>query len=327
MNDPNCRGLLRGSEKSGYPTDYLLTRIRGKRASLISAWDCLLDASSPLEYLSSGRFGIPVGDRSADGVWRHLMKEFGWVHAQMNRTLRDVFLPFFLYGELRTIFICLRQTQGRKPEKIERLLSLSLLSERIKKVLRTGEDVNAVLRGIEPFFAGLSGQFVGMETLFDKEGLQAVEQHLTDRYLEYVVRSGPHPTIKAFFSDIIDARNVLSLYKYLRHVPKAPPPFIRCGRLREEKFTAIAGKKDLFSIIPLVLELTGTTLTVPSASEVENALYRKISRSLRKTARDPLGVGVVLEYLWRCSLQATNLSILFHGAGMEREVLSEELIQ
>jgi vacuolar-type H+-ATPase subunit C/Vma6 len=133
--------------------------------------------------------------------------------------------------------------------------------------------------------------------------------------------------MKAFFSGIIDARNVLSLYKCLRHIPKTPPPFIRRGRMSEEKFNAIIGKKDLLSLTPLIHELTGTTLTSLSATDVENALYRSISRSLRKFARDPLGVGVVLEYHWRCSLQARNLSILFQGAGVERDMLAEELIQ
>jgi vacuolar-type H+-ATPase subunit C/Vma6 len=97
--------------------------------------------------------------------------------------------------------------------------------------------------------------------------------------------------------------------------------------MSEEKFAGIIGKKDLLSLVPLIREITGTTLTVPSATDVENALYRNISRSLRKSARDPLGVGVVLEYLWRCSLQARNLSILFQGAGVERDMLAEELIQ
>jgi vacuolar-type H+-ATPase subunit C/Vma6 len=327
MNDAKYSELLRRSESTGYPADYLLSRLRGRRASFISAWDCLLAASSPLEYLSSGRYGIPVADRTADGVWRHLMKEFGWVYSQMNETLRGVFFSFFLYSELRTIFICLRQAQGRKPEKIERLLSLSLLSEKIKRILRAGEEAAAILREIEPFFTGLSGRFAGIGRLIETEGLQGVERHMTDRHLEYAVRSAPHPSLRAFFSDIIDSRNVLSLYKYLRLSPKATPAFIRGGRVSEERFNGIVGRKDPLSITPLLHELTGTRPAVAAPSDVENALYRNITFHLRKAARDPLGIGVVLEYLWRCSLEARNLSILFHGAGTDRDILSAELIR
>jgi hypothetical protein len=34
----------------------------------------------------------------------------------------------------------------------------------------------------------------------------------------------------------------------------------------------------------------------------------------------------VLEYLWRCSLEITNLSLLFAGKDLEREELAAELV-
>lgn len=326
MNGAEQMELLKRFEDRGYPTDYILSRIRGKRALMVRDWDSLLAASSPIEYLSSRRYVTSAADRTPDGIWRYLLKEFGWVYSRMNRALLDLFRPFFLYSELRTMFICLRYAQRKESGKIERLLSLSLLSENVKKIFRTGGDIAAVVKEIEGLFMSVSARFAGIGKIIDT-GLQEWEQQLTDRYLEYAAHSAINPQIKAFFINIVDARNILSLTKYLRLNPKVPPPFIRGGRISEEKFTAIAGEKDIFSIGPLLRELTGIQIVSPGAAEVENALYRNITRRLRKAARDPLDISVVLDYLWRCSIEARNLSILFHGGDTARDLLSAELIR
>jgi hypothetical protein len=35
---------------------------------------------------------------------------------------------------------------------------------------------------------------------------------------------------------------------------------------------------------------------------------------------------MVLEYLWRCSLEVTNLGVLFAGKGLAREEAAAELV-
>ena len=103
----------------GYPTDYLLSRIRGRRAELIADWRPLVVSPSPVESLAFTRYGSIMTDAYPEDIRRYLLKEFGWVYSQMDRTLRDIFRPFFLYVELNTIFVCLRYARGKETGKIE----------------------------------------------------------------------------------------------------------------------------------------------------------------------------------------------------------------
>src|SRR5208282_4010036 len=100
--------FLRKIDDRGYPTEYLLSRIRGRRAHLIADWRPLVMSASPVDRLALTRYGSIMTDDYPEAIRQYLLKEFGWVYSQMNRTLRKIFRPFFLYTELSTIFICLR---------------------------------------------------------------------------------------------------------------------------------------------------------------------------------------------------------------------------
>jgi hypothetical protein len=316
--------FLRKIDDWGYPTEYLLSRIRGRRTHLIADWRPLVLSASPVDRLASTRYGGIITDDYPEGIRRYLMQEFGWVYSQMNSSLREIFRPFFLYVELGTIFICLRYAKGKEAGKIERILSLSLLSEKIKEILVGGEPLLSAVGGLEDCFTSLSSRFAGLRKVLEDTGLQGVELTLTTRYLEYTVCSKLHPVMKDFFISIVDSRNILSLYKYLRLNGKIAPPFIAGGRIDETMFKKIAEDKDLVAIGPLVRKLTGRE---PEAANIEISLYRKVTRLLRKAGREPLSVGLILDYLWRCSLEATNLSVLFYGSEIDRGIITAEMVQ
>lgn len=87
--------ILQKIENRGYPTEYLLSRIKGRRVHLIIDWKPFLYGTTPTEYFSSTQYRGLIADQSAEGVWRHLLKEFEWVYLQMNSGLQDIFWPFF----------------------------------------------------------------------------------------------------------------------------------------------------------------------------------------------------------------------------------------
>jgi len=314
--------LLKPAEDRGYPAEYLISRIRGKRASLISDWTPLVFGGAPFEYSESSLQRGFVTELSPGGVWRDLMKEYRWVYLRMNSELREIFKPFFLHLELRTIFICLRNIKGGKTGDTRDVLSASLLSEDIKKVLTGHGDILSAVRGIEKRFLTLSDAFAGIADVCEREGLKGFERELTVRYLVTTVRSGPDPLVKNFFVRIIDSRNIISLYKYIRLGPKTVPAFIPCGSVGENMFLRIIERKDIAE----VGRLAGTKNAGPGQLNVEIALYRKMTAFLRKAGRDPLGIGPVLDYLWRISLEAMNLSILYYGRDLERETVKGELV-
>jgi vacuolar-type H+-ATPase subunit C/Vma6 len=310
--------LLLRVEDRGYPADYLLSRIRGKRAGLISDWTALMFGGSPFEYIASSSYRGFLTEGSPEGLWRDLMKEYRRVYLSMNRALLQIFRPFFLYRELRTIFICLRHIKAGKILDTGGVLSLSLLSEDMKKALRESCDIATAARVIEKAFLDPSETFAGISEICHREGLSGFERELTVRYLVTTVRNGLHPLMREFWRCIIDARNVISLYKFVRLDLKTAPAFIPFGSIGESRFAGIIEKKDILEIYRLAGE--------PGGSNVENTLYKNISASIRKAGRDPLGAGPILDYLWRASIEVMNLSILFYGRDMESETIRLELV-
>ena len=113
--------FLKKVKEGDYPTDYLLTRLRIRRASLTK------------DLMGQGIDSI--AGRSEGDIWESLLRDYQWVYDQMNKRLHEIFQPFFLYAELRTIIICLRYKKAADKNKIKNVLLLSLLSEKNKNTL------------------------------------------------------------------------------------------------------------------------------------------------------------------------------------------------
>ena len=319
--------LLRKSPDPGYPIEYLLSRIKGRRSRLIRDWKPLLFDPALYESLPTGGTGGFQKGKTADAVWRNLMAEYQWVYSQMNQQLRDIFFSFFLYAELRTILICLRHLIAKKAGSIDELLDKSLLSVEIKKVLLFSTDLQAAVRGLERLFSSLSVRFLGLGRTLEASGLRGVEQRLIGDFLSVVTESDLHLLLKKYFSRLIDARNILGLYKFLRLGLKVRPVFIAGGTIPEVRLNNIIKKDDLPGVALLVREYTGIAVERPDSTAIERALYRGMTRWLRREGRDPFGIAPILDYLWRCSIEAMNLSVLHHAKDLEREAVAAELVQ
>ena len=318
-------GLLKQGRERGYPVEYLLSRIRGRRSRLIRDWRSLVHDTTPIEFLASAQYQGFVRERSAEGMWRALLIEYGWVFRQMEEEVRRIFAPYVLYTELRTVFICLRYHHGDRTQKAGEVLGESLLADGVKNILRDGETSVAVEK-LERQFCRLSPEFTGLAAKYEEKGLREVEQHLTNSYLIAVIRTPLHPVIKEFFSRIIDARNILSLYKSLRLSVADYAVFIPGGTVPIGQLKDLLDKDDIFAVITLIRQATGITVTAPDPTQVEVSLYRGITKYLQKEGRDPLGAALILDYLWRCSLEVMNLSLLLAGKDMEREEIAAELV-
>ncbi len=319
--------LLQNPADRGYPGEYLLSRIRGRRSRLIRDWSHLVYDAALFEPSSSRKPDGLMKGTSPEGTWENLLREYQWVYGQMNRRLREIFGPFFLYAELRTLFICLRRLPDRKAGALDELLSRSLLSDTMKEVLLMSIDLKAAVSGVERLFAPLFKTVAGLTEVLEAGGLRGVEQRLTERYLAATVRSGLHPLMKMFFSRLIDARNSIGLYKYLRLELKSLPPVIPGGSISEARLLGIAKTGDLVEVGSLVQELTGVPVERPDPTLIELALYRGVSRWLKRAGRDPFGAAPILDYLWRCSIEAMNIRVLFYGKDLEREAVIAELVQ
>jgi vacuolar-type H+-ATPase subunit C/Vma6 len=319
-------GLLKLERIQGYPAGYLLARIRGRRSRLIRDWRPVLYDTTPLDHLASSQYQGFVRERTPEGMWRALLLEHGWVYRQMDEHLRQAFATYFLYAELRTVFICLRCLEGGKAQTAGEVLGASLLSAEAQAILREGE-VESALAGVERLFGALSPLFAGLAEGYAEKGMRETERFLTHRYLAYVTGLPLHPVLRGFFKRIIDSRNILALYKALRTGGPREGIFLAGGNVPVERLAVLLEKEDILEVAGLVREAAGVKIASPEPTLVEVALYRGITRFLAGAGRDPLDEALILDYLWRCQLEVMNLSMLLAARGLERDEAAAELVR
>ena len=319
--------LLLKLEDRGYPTEYLLSRIRGRRSRLITDWRPLIYDAAPLDYLVSPRYQGFARERSPEGVWRCLIREYRWVYSQMNEGLRRIFRPFFFYNELRTLFICLRQLGEKSAGTAAELLNVSLLCDEIKKILLTSVDTADAIGRLERIFKKRSDEFGKLGEVFEAEGLRGLEQRLTNTWLAVTIKDKLHPLMQSFFERMIDSRNIMSVYKVLRLEERTPAPLIPGGVIPLARLEEVAKRGELLAINGLIRDFSGIRIDAPTPTKVELALYQGVTRFLKKEGREPFGAGPILDYLWKCSIEVMNLNILFYAKDLERDLATAELVQ
>jgi hypothetical protein len=102
----------------------------------------------------------------------------------------------------------------------------------------------------------------------------------------------------------------MAVYKHIRWHMHDYPPFINGGSVKEAGLRRVFERQDISGITTLVQKLTGI---ITDAKNIENSLLKGIERFLRKTAKDPLCIGVILDHLWRCYVETVETGIAFYG--------------
>ncbi len=319
--------LLQSPDGSGYPAEYLIARIRGRRAWLVKVWDDILSSSVPAETMLPSYYGALVSEYAKEGVWKRMLQEFRWVWLQMNRGLRNIFTPFFLYSETKTIVLCLRhKIEKERTTDVEDLLSFSLLSREVKDILKREADMPLILEEFEKKFLSPDGNPAGLKEIFAQEGLKGIEEKLVNRCIDQIIASKLHPVLHGFFVFLIDIKNIMTLYKYDRWDVKTDPVFNQGGSISESILRKTVQEGGISRIIRLVHQRTGISVQEPGASEIENTLFAGLTKYLRIHAREGSEAGLILDYLWKISIEARNFSILLYSRDVEKTNLRKELV-
>lgn len=319
--------ILRVVEGRGYPADYLLARISVRRSWLVADWRHLLSAAEPLEAVPASPRRGKLGIGSEQAIWASLLEESAWIYGQMDERLRGIFYPVFTWFELKTLVLCLRTRQRTGGAELEGILAHSLLAEKVRRLLAGAGETAVVAEEICNLFARDDARYARLRGVYGKEGLDGVERQLVTLFLEQVACGRLHPAVGKFFRYLIDMTNIMTLYKQLRWRIKPPPSVIAGGRMKGSTFRGLIEGEGLNALSPLVRSLTGMPAQIPAGGSPELLLLKGLSRLLRREAREPDGIGLILDYLWRCYLEARNLSILSHCGEMDREILRTELVQ
>lgn len=319
--------LLRLPEGRGYPADYLQTRLRGRRCYLVSDWEGVLAAADPLAAVPASPWREPLPERSEGGMWRGALREFVWVYGQMEPGVRKSFAPLFAWFELRTLLLVFRNLAAAETSRACALLGESLLDGRVTRRLSAARDL---AEGVEAFVSllVLTKPKLGLlRETFAEEGLPGFERELATLWLEDLAARRLDPHLAELVCRLIDLRNVVILAKVLRWHPKAPPSFVRGGAIPFCRLGELAERGEPEDLLRLLERLSGRGVERWAFLDPEPPLLEAITREVRRWGREPGGSGPILDYLWRCHLEARNQGLLVHGRELDRETIKREMVR
>jgi hypothetical protein len=307
--------LLSDLATDGYPTDYLLARVRARRAALAAQWT------------AQRARGLPQG-ASDDAIWEDFLRELGWLRAQMNRQLRGHLGPVFGLFELKTLVLCLRNKAALRDAEIERLLAHSQLADVLRRALLRDPDVPTAVTTIAGALGLEEDDPVALQRAYADAGLKGFETRLTRRYLGDVAEARAHPVVRRFFAAFIDLRNLMTLYKHLRWGIVDATAFVPGGTVEVSRMTQAEAARDMAGLDRLVRAIAGRDAPPLAMAEgsLETILLGSLSREVRRLGQEDPVVGTFLDYAWRVYIHARNQSILLHAADLGPATLEKELV-
>jgi len=277
--------LLRTIRPDEASADYLYARIRSRRSRLeISGSD----------------------ERSAGGEPRQMLRDqYHWVYRRLNRRLRAQLRPVFEYEELRTVMLALRYLAARDRSALAATVNGSLLNRSLGRAVTGSARVATAVAALERLLAEDYPFCRGLAEIYLKQGPGGLEQALNGGYLRQTVGRVRPPALRLYFRYLVSMRNLLALYKHLHWKLPLPPPLIEGGEIELDRFNRIWAEQDLPGVATLARKLTGRDED-PFQAGLEEMLCRGLAERLRLAGRDPLQIGVLLDYLWRCRMAARN---------------------
>lgn len=292
--------LLDPKKPSGLPSEALLARLRSRRA------------------------GIDLFDPAAAGS----TEAATWVYQRLNRRLRRCLEPFFELLAMRNLVLQLRyRLAGELPAAI---FNTSLLAQPLRQILDSGRENQSLIAKLE---AALSGDYpfaVGLAATYREQGPGGVERQLTDGMLVDALKKSKGVPLKKIIGYLVDMRNCLMLSRLWQWQVKQPPRLMAGGSLNRNRLQRIWERHEKERLHSLVESLTGESLRTRKVKTgdtigMDKAFLQGLTRLLRRLGRDPLGLAVIIEYLWRSELAVHN-HLLRQTLSDDRDSLLDEVL-
>lgn len=247
-----------------------------------------------------------------------LRREYRWVFARMTEPLRRATAPFFWLAELKTLAVCLRLLAGGQPSP-EPLVTESLLAPALGNALRKSEDCAGAVTRLEKLLVEYDPAFAGLGEQYRTAGTGGLERTLRERSLA-VAAAGPlHPQMAACLALVVDSRNLSALLNGLRWRQTELPPLAAGGTLPAARLADLFRRRDNAGLLQLAARLGGLSGAGADAGP-EHLLHTARRRLTGRLARTGDGVGLILDYLWRCGDEAADIGLLekLEAIGPER---------
>jgi hypothetical protein len=292
--------LLDSTKPAELPTEALLARLRSRRAGID-----LLD---------------PVATESTEANL--------WVYQRLNRSLRRRLEPFFELLAMRNLTLQLRYLlAGELPPAV---LNKSLLAKPLRELLAGRCENQTLIAQLEAALVSNYPFVSGLAATYREQGPGGVERQLADGMLVDAVKRTRTESLKKSIGYLIDMRNCLMLMRLWRWQVKHPPTLTTGGSLDRNNLQRIWARHDSERLTDLAERLTGEPLkNLKTDGEgtvgMEQAFLRGLTRLLRRLGRDPLGLAIIIEYLWRNELAMHN-HLLRQALSADRDSLLEEVL-
>lgn len=166
----------------------------------------------------------------------------------------------------------------------------------------------------------------GLAITWRSHGPGGVEQQLASGILQHGLNRSGKGIVSRTLSYLIDMRNCLVIKKYWRWQVNQAPQLTAGGSISVERLTRVWAIRDEDRLATLVTKLGGLPARNLEAVNLEQGLINGLTRLLREAGRDPLGVAVVIEYLWKTQLAAHNRLLRNILADGRQELLEEVLL-
>ena len=289
--------LLPATQPSELPADALLARLRCRRAAIDLTTDQEVEA---------------VSGELAD-----------WVYRRLNKRLRRQLGPFLDLLAMRSLVLALRYLLADEVPPAS-VLQKALLAKSFQDLMIASDAEGTVAR-LEAALAEDYPFVGGLAACWRSQGPGGVEQQLTGGILQHGLCRSGQGIVHTTLGYLVDMRNCLVVKKYWRWQVSQAPRLISGGTLPVEVLERIWATRDEDRLAEQVKTLAGGTTRSLEAIHLEQDLINGLTRLLRQAGRDPLGLGVVIEYLWKMQLAAHN-QVLRKTLAEDRAELFEEAL-
>ena len=252
-----------------------------------------------------------------------------WVYQRLNKRLRKQLEPLLDLLAMRNLTLALRYSLAGEPPPAT-LMNNSLLAEPLKRLTTATKDAETTIAQLEALLAKDYPFVAGLTTTYRQQGPGGIEQQLTGGILQHgLTRSGNNilsdNILKGTLCYLIDMRNFLMINKLWRWQVNQAPLLTAGGKTETTSLQRIWATHDSDRLSKLTSRLAGEPMVSTETRGMEQCLLNGLTRFLLRAGRDPLGLAVVIEYLWRAQLAVHN-QVLWKSLALDREELLEEVL-
>lgn len=281
-----------------------------------------LPAEALLARLRAKRAGLDLHGVAADGPTP--AAAMSWLYPRLERPLRAAILPYLEIEAMKCLLLALRYRLGGETVP-PGLLHQPWLASELATLLEKPGEATVVVTRLEPWLADDYRFASGLLSGYLKGGPGQVEQQLAAGMLGHALARARAPVVLMAVRFLADVRNLLAILRYWRWRVQTAPPLLAGGELDAHVLACVWAAGDTATLQRLVARLVGVERLDLEPRAAERELLNGLTRRLRRAGRDPLGIGVVIDYLWRCQIAARNHA-LQQAAGGDDDLLAAALL-